>query len=442
MEKHFGITFLERNQQHKQTEFCEGGQTAVQIGNSNRMDINIDGTDQWELIISNFGYNNEVIIHIQDHRQTEHLERRSDNELQHCRMVLRASPNEEWNQIVEDATKLDLDVLNRNPVLKENKISIEAIQKGCLVVCFNTANNVSLEESLYNLFSVMFEFLKIDSKLQKSDVSTFQVNGYIYIPENFKKGESLIFCHLSWSNTRTNCDIDVHVSVLMGKLIQHGFSSNVGERIELQIRYDVAMRHHSIKTDESWHLLTEALNQFPLILQNVDRFENNINLSFKCPGKMAYINFIERNGPIVIITKTFFETTSDSLVKLSVFLDTSFVPESVPDQGLVVYLRGLTDAAFTGNIFEIILKILRERRQSQLKNIRELKIRANIEDDEGKGKSPGKSEMLYSLEDKQRFSKDLLLASQKGNLDLVKELLKKGKTIYLFIVPVKILIYK
>lgn len=44
------------------------------------MDINIDGTDQWELIISNFGYNNEVIIHIQDHRQTEHLERRSDNE--------------------------------------------------------------------------------------------------------------------------------------------------------------------------------------------------------------------------------------------------------------------------------------------------------------------------------------------------------------------------
>lgn len=44
----------------------------------------------------------------------------------------------------------------------------------------------------------------------------------------------------------------------------------------------------------------------------------------------------------------------------------------------------------------------------------------------GKGKSPGKSEMLYSLEDKQRFSKDLLLASQKGNLDLVKELLKKG----------------
>ena len=109
--------------------------------------------------------------------------------MQHCRIVLRASPNEEWNQIEEDATKLDLDVLNKNPVLKENKIFIEAIQKGCLVVCFNTANNVSLEESLYNLFSVMFEFLKIDSKLQKSDVSTFQVNGYIYIPENFKKGK-------------------------------------------------------------------------------------------------------------------------------------------------------------------------------------------------------------------------------------------------------------
>ena len=52
-------------------------------------------------------------------------------------------------------------------------------------------------------------------------------------------------------------------------------------------------------------------------------------------------------------------------------------------EGLVIYLRGLTDAAFTGNILDIIMTLLRERRQSQLKIVRELKIKANIEDDEG-----------------------------------------------------------
>ena len=111
------------------------------------------------------------------------------------------------------------------------------------------------------------------------------------------------------------------------------------------------MRHHSIKTDESWGLLTGVLNQFPRILQNVDRFENNINLSFKCPGKIAYMDFVEKNGPIVLITKTFFETTSDNLVKLSVFLDTSFVPESVPDQGnhcfMISYFFFIKFAIFT-----------------------------------------------------------------------------------------------
>lgn len=42
--------------------------------------MNIDGKANSEFIILNFGDNNKVILNVQDRRQTEHLERRSDNE--------------------------------------------------------------------------------------------------------------------------------------------------------------------------------------------------------------------------------------------------------------------------------------------------------------------------------------------------------------------------
>lgn len=44
------------------------------------MDIKIDGKANSEFIILNFGDNNKVILHVQDRRQTDYLEGRSDNE--------------------------------------------------------------------------------------------------------------------------------------------------------------------------------------------------------------------------------------------------------------------------------------------------------------------------------------------------------------------------
>ena len=54
-------------------------------------------------------------------------------------MVLKSSQSLEWEQIKENATYLDIEDLNTKPALKENGITVKSINRGCLVVDFNTS---------------------------------------------------------------------------------------------------------------------------------------------------------------------------------------------------------------------------------------------------------------------------------------------------------------
>lgn len=109
------------------------------------------------------------------------------------RMVLRSNQTKEWTQITENVLKLDLRDLNSNPVLEENNIAVDSIEKGCLVVSFNTASGVPIQHCLKLLFEVLFEVLDIESTLQKCNVSEIRINGYVYCPEKFKEGNNIFF---------------------------------------------------------------------------------------------------------------------------------------------------------------------------------------------------------------------------------------------------------
>ena len=180
------------------------------------------------------------------------------------RMVLRSNQTKEWTQITENVLKLDLCDLNSNPVLQENNIVVDSIEKGCLVVSFNTASGVPIQHCLKLLFEVLFEVLDIESTLQKNNVSEIRINGYVYCPEQFKEGrciriilyilyyfisinhyplipydlisitgpnaqachELFIIRHLSWTTPTTKCDVDIYVSKLMKNLVQGDFSTD------------------------------------------------------------------------------------------------------------------------------------------------------------------------------------------------------------------------
>lgn len=106
-------------------------------------------------------------------------------------MVLRSNNTPEWREITENVLKLDISDLNSNPVLIENDIIVECIEKGCIVVSysFNTTSASSIKASLKILFDVLFRFLEVEKTLQKYSAPVIQVNGYIYCPEKFAEGK-------------------------------------------------------------------------------------------------------------------------------------------------------------------------------------------------------------------------------------------------------------
>lgn len=82
-------------------------------------------------------------------------------------MVLRSNDTPEWREITENVLKLDISDLNSNPVLLENDIIVDSIEKGCIVVSFNTISGNSIKASLRKLFDVLFRLLEMEKTLQK-----------------------------------------------------------------------------------------------------------------------------------------------------------------------------------------------------------------------------------------------------------------------------------
>lgn len=101
-------------------------------------------------------------------------------------MVLKSSQSSEWKQIKENATNLDIEDLNTKPALKENGITVKSINRGCLVVDFNTSRGgAPFKEKIGSIMHVLFEVLDMRSTLQDNNASEIQVKGYVYHPKGF-----------------------------------------------------------------------------------------------------------------------------------------------------------------------------------------------------------------------------------------------------------------
>ncbi|XP_078341388.1 uncharacterized protein LOC111109309 isoform X2 [Crassostrea virginica] len=365
-------------------EATEHTNSSAQLGNNNEMKVNIGQNANSTFFIGQFGNENKMIFHLEDQRGYEVT---TSGAVQ-CRMVLKSSQSSEWEQIKENATNLDIEDLNTKPALKENGITVKSINRGCLVVDFNTSRGgAPFKEKIGSIMHVLFEVLDIRSTLQDNNASEIQVKGYVYHPKEFNEpnketvNELCIIRHLSWTSTTTNCDIDVYVSDWMKHLLQHDFSTNVGEHIELRIRRDTT--YDEILKEEKTQMIREAIKITPLELTKLDETGNTINLSIQCTGKIAYSHFIEEDGPIVLITKTLFSMASPFLVRLSVLLGSSILNDVENDQGLVFCLSDsskFTDAVTNGKFIQIMTTLLGGKECSTLQNVRDLKIKVVLED--------------------------------------------------------------
>lgn len=437
------------------SQFIEKSSSSVQIGKTNTTKIKVDPKRQTDapFFFEQYGETNYFIIQLDDRRQSRHLELRSSEDLK-LRMVLRSNDTPEWREITENVLKLDISDLNSNPVLLENDIIVDSIEKGCIVVSFNTISGNSIKASLRKLFDVLFRLLEMEKTLQKYSAPVIQVNGYIYCPEKFAEEQSLkkhqdisIIRHLSWTSTTQNCDIDIYVTNLMKNLIQNEFSTDVDEQIELQIIWNIASDMECSQSTSSYEirkLLTQELEALGLEIKNVKECANKIVLNMKCTRKIAYSNFVKDSGQISIISRILFSHVPASFLILSAYLDTNFVNDSVSGQGLVFYLNPLSkvsDALATGKFSKIVTAMLEGKDSSLMRNDEDVKIKAILEycedtakekhfpKKENRSKIPSDRDVQSSTEDlmEQETDLDLFDACRMGNPNLVRRLLEDGR---------------
>ena len=118
------------------------------------------------------------------------------------------------------------------------------------------------------------------------------------------------------------------------------FIFTVDERIDVQIKWDFGSNiglHKIPEKDDTEELLKRGLKMLPLEMISLSTSGHPISLSLKCTGKIKYQKFFANDGPLVMITKTLFSNVSDTILRLSVFVDTSFVNNLVPDSGNVLF---------------------------------------------------------------------------------------------------------
>lgn len=110
----------------------------------------------------------------------------------------------------------------------------------------------------------------------------------------------------------------------------------VNEQLNLQIKWDqdLSMAASIIPFSSTANrLLFEEMKTAKLELQNWTEYDNAIYLIFKCTGKFSYLSYVEEGGAIYNTTKLLFSSVSTLLLRLSVFLDTTFVNDSGFGQG-------------------------------------------------------------------------------------------------------------
>jgi hypothetical protein len=130
------------------------------------------------------------------------------------------------------------------------------------------------------------------------------------------------------------------------------FSSfSVDELIELQIRCDVVWSESSTvllfqspqsqDREKLEKRLEESMITMSLRLESLTMTETTSYLHLRCKGKMMYASFVETNGSFIDISKALYFDTPRSVLRLSVYIDTNFVNDSVTGQGMIFPPRHL-----------------------------------------------------------------------------------------------------
>ncbi|XP_056009192.1 helicase with zinc finger domain 2-like isoform X3 [Ostrea edulis] len=382
----------------------------TQLGSGNSMGINIGAQTENSISCCQVGVKNKLIFQIEDQRQLKQLEIETSAL---CRIVARAPLTPVWQQIKDNVCRLNPTALNDNDTLKENCISFEKIEKGCLVIDVTLKNKDPLEENLQRIFQVLYDEGDLENVMQKHNTEELTISGYIYCPENYIRDDSRSTCkrkpfslkshHTLFLGKSTTCDVDLFMSELLEKLMENEFSTDANEVIKLEIKGEVIDPNNysfsslqqllSADTEERSQQLNSILSsEHNICVAKIFNVKNTtvIHVVLKSGSQMNYRNLVEESGILftllrnILWSKDTLNFISEiRLMRIGLIADTSMIDEiTSEDKGLVFYLTSeskISEAIENGTMTDILTAMLQGEDPDILKNAGELKIKAIIE---------------------------------------------------------------
>lgn len=105
---------------------------------------------------------------------------------------MRSGDSEVWKTLCDEMVTINLDDLNSVESIKESHIKVTSIERGCVVLSVQTDQSHTVKDSINKLLDAVCQVLDVEAKMQKFNVPSLQVRGYIYYPEKFTKGKVML----------------------------------------------------------------------------------------------------------------------------------------------------------------------------------------------------------------------------------------------------------
>ncbi|XP_062572632.1 uncharacterized protein LOC134234563 [Saccostrea cucullata] len=281
---------------------------AIQVGEDNSMEINCGSSFRGPVTFDIKGKNNKVILcHLLDERKV--FECTSSGYL---KVVLR-SDDPAFQDLAESASNLKIEEINKDPVIKDNNITIIEIKPGNLVMMFFIENNYTLEKNIEWIFQCIFGRHEITQILENQGVDEVRVHGYIYnlkeyclefsrqvralqteeADKLYKAAKFHSHSHLTWRFGESTCDVDVLLTDLFHNLSIYGLTTEVNENIWVMAKGNII------------HPKETAFSSFASMLtETVDEKEREINVQLAKLGHYEMQGIQDAGNSIHFILKT------------------------------------------------------------------------------------------------------------------------------------------
>lgn len=105
---------------------------------------------------------------------------------------MRSGDSEVWKTLCDEMVAINLDDLNSVESIKESHIKVTGIERGCVVLNSQTDQSHTVKDSINKVLDAVCQVLDVEAKMQKFNVPSLQVRGYIYYPEKFTKGKVML----------------------------------------------------------------------------------------------------------------------------------------------------------------------------------------------------------------------------------------------------------